>query len=163
MRDYVDIVLKKEWPAMANGDNFGLEGWEPLDKFHADLAGFRIQDPIVVAIFSETLTRLNSLYDARRARILAANQHIDATVWWVVLLGSAVTIAFTFLFGMDNMLMHVCITSAVAASLGLVIVLIAAFDYPFRGEVQITPGAFEAVHQTMQRQEGFFLKPGTPD
>lgn len=46
--------------------------------------------------------------------------------------------------------MHMLMTGAVAASLALVIVLIVAFDYPFRGEVQIGPTGFENVRHNME-------------
>lgn len=151
VRDYVEIVLNKEWPAMASGIDFGDEGWQPLVKFHQALVGFRTADPIQVAMFSEVLTRLNSLYDARRSRLLAAQDHIDPTVWWVVLLGAAITISFTYLFGMESIGVHLWMTGVVAGSLALVIVLIVAFDYPFRGEVQITPDGFENVRHNMER------------
>jgi hypothetical protein len=151
LTDYVDIVLKKEWPDMADGVEFGDEGWEPLRRLQKELVGFRSEDSIQVAIFSETLSRLNSLYDARRDRLLAATDHIASSVWWVVLIGAGITISLTFLFGMESYGMHVALTSTAAASLALMIVLIAAFDYPFRGEVQISPDAFEHAIQNMQR------------
>ncbi len=46
--------------------------------------------------------------------------------------------------------MHLAMTGAVAASLALVIVLIVAFDYPFRGEVQVTPDGFRNVQHIME-------------
>ncbi len=150
IRDYVAIVLTKEWPAMAKGAEFGDEGWAPLRKLHRDLTSLKTSDPVEVAIFAETLGRLNSLYDARRSRLLAAHDHIQPAVWWVVLLGAVITISFTFLFGMENFTIHVWMTTAVATSLALVIVLIVAFDYPFRGEVQIGPDAFENVKHNME-------------
>jgi hypothetical protein len=150
IRDYVSIALTKEWAAMAQGANFGDEGWAPLFKFHHDLIGLKTSDPVQVAIFSETLYRLNSLYDARRNRILASQDHINPMVWSVVILGAAITIAFTYLYGMESFVMHLFMTGASAASLALVIVLILAFDYPFRGEVQIAPDGFENVRHNMK-------------
>jgi hypothetical protein len=150
IRDYVTIVLTKEWPAMAQGANFGDEGWAPLFKSQHSLAGLKTSDPVQVAMLSETLYRLNSLYDARRNRILAAQDHVNPMVWSVVILGAAITIAFTYLYGMESFAMHLGMTGAAAASLALVIVLIIAFDYPFRGEVQITPDGFEIVRHNME-------------
>ena len=151
VRDYVDVVLVKEWPARADGLPFGDEGWRPMNKFHRDLISFKTTDPVQVAMFSEVLKRTNQFYDARRARILAADDHIDASVWWVVLIGSAGTIVMTFLFGMESLKLHLFMTGSVAASIALVIVLIIAFDYPFRGEVQIGPDAFENVQLDMEQ------------
>jgi hypothetical protein len=150
IRDYVDIVLSKEWPAMARGTPVGDDGWAPLFKFHQSLASAEVSNPVQVAIVAETLRRLNSLYDARQNRILAAQDHIAPTVWWVVLLGAAITVIFTYFFGMESFAIHALMTSAVAVSLALVIVLIIAFDYPFRGEVQVAPDGFENVRHAME-------------
>ncbi len=150
IRDYVEIVIDKEWPAMAQGAPFGEEGWAPLFKFHQTLSSIRASDPMQVAIVTETLTRLNSLYDARRQRILAAKDHIEPTVWAVVLLGAFITITFTYFVGMPSMTMHVLMTTAVALTLALIIVIILAFDYPFRGEVQVTPEGFRNVQHNME-------------
>jgi hypothetical protein len=150
IHDYVEIVIAKEWPAMDKGAPFGDEGWAPLFKFHRVLTGIRADDAMQVAMVTETLSRLNSLYDARRQRILAAQDHIEPTVWAVVLLGTLLTITFTYFFGMDSFRMHALMTTAVAVTLALIIVLILAFDYPFRGEVQVTPDGFRNVQRNMQ-------------
>jgi hypothetical protein len=159
LSSYVDIVLKKEWPDMADGVEFGDEGWEPLRRFQRDLITFHSEDAVQVAVFSEILSRLNSLFDSRRARLLAATDHISSSVWWVVLIGAGISIGLTFLFGMESYAMHATLTSVAAASLALMIVLIAAFDYPFRGEVQITPDAFELAQHNMERN-GLYVHPG---
>jgi Protein of unknown function (DUF4239) len=150
MHDYVAIVIDQEWPAMAVGAPFGDAGWAPLFNFHKALTGIRTADPVQVAMVAEALRRLNSLYDARSQRILAAHDHIDPTVWAVVLLGSFLTITFTYFFGMESFKIHVLMTTAVAITLALIIVLILAFDYPFRGEVQVTPDGFRNVQHNME-------------
>jgi hypothetical protein len=150
MHDYVEVALTREWPAMAQGAPFGDEGWAPLFKFHQALTGIHTNDPMQVAMITEALTRLNSLYDARRERLLAAKDHIDPTVWAVVLFGTFITIAFTYLFGMESFRIHLLMTGTLAATLALVVVLILAFDYPFRGEVQVTPDGFRNVAHNMQ-------------
>ncbi|HUI97366.1 MAG TPA: DUF4239 domain-containing protein [Xanthobacteraceae bacterium] len=150
IHDYVEIVLIKEWPAMAHGAPFGDEGWAPLFKFHQALAGIRTNDPMQIAIVTEALTRLNSLYDARAQRLLAAEDHIEPMVWAVVVLGAFITITFTYFFGMESVTMHALMTAAVAVTLALIIVLILAFDYPFRGEVQVKPDGFRNVQHNME-------------
>lgn len=95
LADYVQIVLAKEWPAMAIGAPIGNEGWMPLAKIHRALGNIQTVNPVQVAMVSEMLRRLNSLYDARQNRILAAQDHIDPAVWWVVVLGAAIIIGLT--------------------------------------------------------------------
>lgn len=150
IHDYVGVVLHEEWPAMALGAEYGEAGWVPLRAAHEALARFRTTDPIQAAQFSELLNRLNSLYDARRERILASEERLQPVVWGIVLWGLVLTVGFTYLFGMSSFRMHLLMTSSVAASIGLVVVLIVAFDYPFRGEVQVSPEAFEQVNHRIE-------------
>lgn len=150
MRDYVDVVLNQEWPAMAKGAAFGDNGWTPLYKFQQSLTQMQTSNLTQAAVLSEALRRLNSLYDARRERILAARDHIAPMVWRVVLLGAGLTIVITYLFGMDSFAMHLLMTGTVATALALVIVLIVAFDYPFRGQVQVTPEGFWNVQHGIE-------------
>src|SRR5262249_32976520 len=114
VRDYVAIVLEKEWPMMAAGNpanvQFGDEAWAPLRHFHQTLARIETTNPMQVAIIAETLQRLNALYDARRERLLAAQGHIEPAVWAVILLGTAITIASTYLFGMESFKIHLLMT-----------------------------------------------------
>ena len=63
-------------------------------------------------------------------------------IWWIIFLGAAITTGFTYLFGFQHFGMHVAMTAIVAAMLALVVVLIVALDWPFRGEISITPNAF---------------------
>lgn len=151
IRDYVNIVVNQEWPAMAKGAPLGDDGWGPLYKYHQALAQTQSNNPVLVAMISETLRRLNSLYDARRDRILASEDHIYSTVWWTVAIGSAITVIFTYLFGMENFKIHMLMTGLVAGALALVIVLIVAFDYPFRGQVQVSPDGFRNVQHSMEQ------------
>jgi hypothetical protein len=86
---------------------------------------------------------LDSLYDARRTRILAAGSGIPDIVWWIVALGTTLTIGFTFLFGAEDFRMHLVATGMVAFSMSLVIVLIIALDRPFRGDLSVSTEAYD--------------------
>jgi hypothetical protein len=44
---------------------------------------------------------------------------------------------------------HVMLTALLAGFMGLVLYLIAAMDQPFRGQLSVSPMAFEEVYQTM--------------
>jgi uncharacterized membrane protein YciS (DUF1049 family) len=71
-------------------------------------------------------------------------------VWWIIALGAMLTVSFTYLFGLPNFKMHVVITGLLAASLAIVVVLIVALDYPFRGRLSVSDEAFHAVKNNME-------------
>lgn len=153
LQEYVEVVTKQEWPAQRSG-RFKEEawqlGWKALADLHYDIARFRPADAGEANLQAQFLRSLNGLYDARRSRLLATEEHVTAVVWWIIALGAALTVGFTFLFGTPQFRMHLVITGIVAASLAIVIVLIVALDHPFRGALGVSDDAFRVVRENMQ-------------
>jgi len=105
-------------------------------------------------VFQEILDRLNSLYDARRERLFDANQGLQSIAWFVVIVGGVLTVAFTYFFGAPSLRLHMAMTGVLAASIALVIILIIAFDYPFRGTASVTSEPFVKVLRDMNGPNG---------
>ena len=133
LREYVRLVIEKEWPAQQAGRT-NIEGWKPLFKLNREIAKFR-PAASASAVDSEILHTANDLYRARRDRLVLATSKIPTVMWVVTLIGGAFTVGFSFLFGVPRFSMHLLMTGLLSASLALVIVLIVAFDCPFRGEL----------------------------
>jgi hypothetical protein len=68
-------------------------------------------------------------------------------MWTITLLGGAVTVGFSFLFGVPKFRIHLLMTGLLAASLALVIVLIVAFDCPFRGDLDVSADVYRRLYQ----------------
>jgi len=152
LKNYVRVVIEEEWPAQQDGrigKSSYQKGWDILGKLNLDIARYRPHDVGEAVLYGELLRTLNELDSARRDRILAAGGHIPPVVWWIIVIGGGVTVGYTFLFGMQNFGMHLVMTGAVSGSLALVIALIVALDYPFRGEVSVSSDAYAAVRHIM--------------
>jgi hypothetical protein len=144
LQEYVRLVVEQEWPAQQRGVTPSA-GWQPLHKLHASIATMRPQNTGESVIEAELLRTLNELYSARASRLSAVEGHIPDVVWWIILLGGMITTGYTYLFGFHDFRMHLVMTAAVSATLALVVVLIMALDWPFRGEVSISSDAFTKV------------------
>ena len=72
-------------------------------------------------------------------------------IWCIVFFGAAITTGYTYFFGFENFGMHIAMTATVAATLALVIVMIIALDWPFRGEISISPDPFIMTQQSGRR------------
>jgi hypothetical protein len=83
------------------------------------------------------------LGDARRERLLAASEGLPTILWVVLIGGGVITIAFTYLFGLESTVVHTLMVAALALVLSLSLFSIAALDHPFRGDVRIHPDALE--------------------
>jgi hypothetical protein len=150
LAEYVDQVITQEWPAQQAG-KVDTRAWKPVERLHAAITSIDAKTLSQSVIQAELLRTLNELYSARRIRLLAAQDGIPDTIWWILAMGGTITVAFSFFFGMHSMRMHYAMTGTLAASMALVMVLIIALDWPFRGEVSVTAGAFAAVQDNMKQ------------
>ena len=62
-----------------------------------------------------------------------------------MLLGSASTIFFAVLFGVENFLAHVLMTCILSFIIALAMIMIIAIDWPYFGEDSISPNALVAL------------------
>jgi hypothetical protein len=148
IRFYLDLVINQEWPAQEKGEVSHVA--QPfLQNIHTAIVNLDPETPGQVNIQAELMKTMNGLYSARRTRQIAAQAAIPAVIWWIIFLGTALTIIYTYLFGVQNFRMHLLMTGQAAASLAMVIVLIVALDRPFRGELCISPDAYGNVRTVM--------------
>ena len=143
-RSYAEVVVNKEWPAMEQGRS-SPKAWATLDELRGTILGLDPPTGAQQVRYNQILEQLHALGDARRERLLAASEGL-ATILWVVLIGGGViTIAFTYLFGLENTVVHTLMVAALAMILSLSLFTVAALDHPFKGDVRIHPAAFEQV------------------
>jgi len=151
IEQYLDIVIKKEWPSQQKGkldEAVFQQGWTLLAGLDKRLAVFEPATMGQNVNKAEMLHAMNDLIKARRSRIIAAGEHLPDVVWGILLAGGGVAVGYTYLSGARSFPIHVAITGLIAATIALVFVLIITLDYPFRGEVSVTADAFEGVKTT---------------
>jgi len=144
LREYTKTVIEVEWPSQHRGE-LNLAGWEPLIGLNLTLASFKPSDGSVIALKSELIRIANDLFQSRRNRLQAASAGIPAVMWAITLSGGALTVIFSFFFGMPDFRIHLAFSGILAISLALVIVLILALDRPFRGDLAISTEGFEEI------------------
>ena len=151
-RSYAQVVVEEEWPLMAQGKS-SPKAWATLDELRGTILGLDPPTGAQQVRYNQVLEQLHDLGDARRERLLAASEGL-ATILWVVLIGGGViTIAFTYLFGLNNTVVHTLMVAALAMILSLSLFTVAALDYPFKGDVRIHPAAFEQVLERFQESK----------
>src|SRR5687768_8798071 len=152
-RSYAEVVVEEEWPLMAQGRS-SPKAWATLDDLRATILGLDPPTGAQQVRYNQVLEQLHALGDARRERLLAASEGL-ATILWVVLIGGAlITIAFTYLFGLENTVVHTLMVAALAMILSASLFTVAALDYPLsKGDVRIHPAAFEQVLERFQESK----------
>ncbi len=142
--DYARVVVTVEWPAQAAGRPSDGAG-DYLDALNLKSVGLRPSTIAEGNLQAQLLQSLTRLQDARQERMLAAGTTIPAIVWVVLLLGGGLTIGFASFLGVESLAMHFGMSSALAVSGALVLILIVALSNPFRGDFRVSAAPFQRV------------------
>jgi hypothetical protein len=146
-RSYARVVVEEEWPLMAQGRS-SPKAWATLDELRGTILGLQPttdakQTGYDQMRYEEMLVQLHDLGNARRDRLLAAEQGLPPILWVVLILGGVITVFFTYLFGLENTLVHLLMVAALALIISMSLFTVAALDYPFKGAIRIHPSAYE--------------------
>jgi protein-S-isoprenylcysteine O-methyltransferase Ste14 len=144
-RSYARVVIDEEWPLMAQGSPTNARAWELLDEMRLVVQDLEVSTRADQVLYEQGLERVHDLADARRTRLVEADEGIPVVLWVVLVVGGLVTVGFTYLFGLENTRVHRLMVGALAGVIALVLFTIGALEYPFSGGARVDPGAFELV------------------
>lgn len=151
LRTYTDFVIHEAWPQQQRGI-VPTKGTELITDFQLELMAFEPKTPGQEILHGETLRQFNALVEARQKRLHAATSGIPPILWYVVLLGGAVTVVLIWLMDM-KLVANFLLGGVLSFFLATVIALIAAMDNPFRGQVSIGSDSYERVYNTLMKSE----------
>lgn len=134
---YGNAVVDQEWADMKKGI-VPTEAWAKLKALQDVIFSFEPVSMKEQNVQMQMITKLTELADVRRERMHLAEDGIEPTVWLVILVGNFGMIAFTFFFGLHK-LWHQMLSAGLAALAALVIVLVAAMDRPYWGDLSVSP------------------------
>src|ERR671914_1148719 len=135
-RSYAHEVVDEEWPLMEQGLEGGQslpEGWDLIDDMRATLQEFEPRTVAEQELYAEGLDRISRFGDARRMRIVAAQEGIPGVLWVVLVFGAVVAVGFTYLFGFRNSWAHRLMVMSLTAVIALVLFTIGVMEHPFSG------------------------------
>jgi Protein of unknown function (DUF4239) len=143
-RSYARVVVYDEWDLMEQQKS-SPRAWDLLDDLRASLQNFDPSTPEEQVLYEQGLERMRDLADARRDRLLEAEQGLPVILWVVLIIGGIVVVGFTYLFGLQSTTIHLLMVGSLALIIALVLFTVAALNYPFRGDITIYPEAMEHV------------------
>ena len=159
-RSYAQDVIDEEWPLMEQGQAPLMSqveetpaGWTLIDEIRASLQDFQPQTPADEQLYAEGLDQVQRLADARRMRLVAAEEGIPGVLWSVLIFGGIAAVGFTYLFGLENTWAHRLMVLTLAAVIGLVLFTIGAMEHPFSGGARIGTGAFDLILERFETSE----------
>jgi hypothetical protein len=120
-------------------------GWTIIDDILQNIQGFEPRTKGEEQLYAEGLDQIDALADARRMRLVAAEEGVPGVLWSVLIFGGIVAVGFTYLFGLENTWAHRLMVLTLAAVIGLVLFTVGAMEHPFSGGARIGSGAFELI------------------
>ena len=144
-RSYATVVAEEEWNLMARGGGSSPEAWALVDEMRLGMQNLEVDTLSDQVLFGRGLERIDALADARRERMVEAEEGIPAVLWAVLVFGGTITVGFTYLFGLENTWSHRLMVAAVAGLIALVLFTVGSLEYPFSGGTRVGPEAFELV------------------
>ena len=149
---YARSVVVEEWPLLRRG----RESVNALDHMEGIWALLRRYDPVgarEAALYDKMLDAVQHVNDERRMRLLASREGIPPLMWGVLIGGAVVTVLFTYFFGIKNLRAQLAMTALYVISIGFVLFLVAAVEFPFSGAVEVKPEAMESVIRRIELLE----------
>ncbi|MGA2906038.1 MAG: hypothetical protein ABSD98_19605, partial [Candidatus Korobacteraceae bacterium] len=122
-RSYADAAINSDWPQMFNDQV--PEGTVEIDAdMWKTLMSVKLASPNEITAEDHALYELGSLTEHRRTRILQSTSRLPTVLWCVLIIGGAVTIISSCMFGSANTGLHVFQVFAFSLLISLVLVAI---------------------------------------
>ena len=145
---YVKDVRRHGWPAMSVGKPSKVVA-KDLDQLSAAIFAVKPENDVQVALYHHALDLLVTMTDSRNERLDNASGSVPGLLWFVLIVGGAITLAYPAFFAASNLMAQILMTASLAALVALSLLLGIAFDYPFTGNPHISVHPFDQALDQM--------------
>lgn len=134
---YLDLTVQREWPAMARGEALpeaGLALTEVTRRYLAIVDDSSRTQTVV----SKSIDLLAGISQARRARLGAMAGSVPKVLWFSLVAGTVIMVAFSFFLASENLLGQAFMTAMVAFTVTSLLYVAVLLDQPFSGPASIS-------------------------
>ena len=139
LRQYVEQAVNMEWPMMAHQAASLRTAPPALAEALQFVASMTPQGAGQQTAHREIVASLQTALDARRQRIIVSNAEVNPVKWWCLYLQAACALLVIGLVHCDNRLAASIAMGLFATGVAASVLLIAAHDRPFTGEISVGP------------------------
>ncbi len=148
-RSYADTVINQDWPQMVV-NQVPTQSVKINQNMWDTLMSVKAASPTEITAEDHALYELSALTEHRRTRILQSKSRLPTVLWYVLIVGGAVTIASSCLFGSANSVLHALQVFAFSLLISLALVAIADIHRPFQGAIHVSDYAFVRAQENIQ-------------
>jgi hypothetical protein len=150
-KDYAHVVIDDEWEMMDKGQS-SAAATALVYTMRDEINALPTATPKQQEIYQQSLEHVNNLAAARRARINESSESVPGILWAVLILGSVLTVGYSFLFGLANFWAHLLIAAPLGVMVVLALIVIDQLNHPFGGLVAVKPEAFQVFLNRLPAQ-----------
>ncbi len=141
-QSYARVVIDEEWPLLAHGQA-SPHAQSTADELQGSIQKFEPSTTAEEALYTQVLAKVIELEENREQRLLESHEGVPPILWSVLVIIGIITVAFTYLFAIEPPWQHVLRVTALTVVVALSLYTVRVIEYPFVGEVQVRPDAFE--------------------
>src|SRR5882757_9880034 len=140
IRSYIEQAATVEWPMMARQQASLRATPAALAEALQLVVSMTLQGAGQQTAQREIIAALGSALDARRQRIIVSQAEVNPVKWWCLYLQAVCELLVIALVHCDNRLTSAIALALFATGVAASVLLIAAHDRPFIGQISIGPG-----------------------
>jgi hypothetical protein len=145
---YVQDVRRNAWSSMGVGKSSETVS-KDLEKLSAAIFAVQPEDDRQFALYLHALNLLTVIADNRNERLDSADGSVPVILWFVLIVGGAITLGYPAFFAASNLMAQILMTASLAALVALSLLLGLAFDFPFTGNPHISVAPFDEALKQM--------------
>jgi hypothetical protein len=151
LADYVQAVLKKEWPMMLDGKQQEMFVASPeLDNVRSAIMELEPKTMAEQVTFQEILGHYNEITVARQRRLLDSQRSLPIVLRATLIIGAFFTWFSTFFIPFSHPRSHYLLSSITAGYLFLLLYLILVLEHPFVGAWRVDARPYEHVLEILR-------------
>jgi hypothetical protein len=144
---YTNDIVDDEFPRMRQGEDIEQQS-DHLSEVWRSFLQVQPTNERESAFYQESLTRLDEVGSARKARISGSQAEIPGELWVLLLGGGMVMLLFTYMFPSPDVVIHGVLIALAGSLLAFVLYLTFAMEHPFVGSIAVSPAAYQNVLDT---------------
>jgi hypothetical protein len=141
---YSKEVVQKEYPSVSSHQEEDPHIDHYLNAMWKGVRSLPASDPNEQAFVRQAVADVSGAAEARRTRIEDSSSLLPTPMWVVLLVGGALTVGFTYFFGLERFAIQAAMVSTLAVIISLSLFVILVLDLPFTGDIAVQPSALKA-------------------
>ncbi len=142
LHEYVAAVRTREFTAMRAGRDFAPRGSASVGMLYRTLQGYTPPTENRVAFYEDAVRRLNDIVASRVQRRHDASESLPAPFAYLLVIGAFLMVGSLYLLHVPRLRVHVALVVSVAVVMSFSLLIAAALDYPFSGDISVSSEPF---------------------